>query len=70
MKSRDNLLDLLDKVPGSSLTVFTSTIGMGIGNDEHLVIEDSFDNTRLFVDVHVRSMNNVYDRTRANCAIM
>ena len=53
----------MDKVPGSSLTVFTSEIGSwGLSTDEHQKIEDAFDNTRLFIDVHVRSPTNLYDK--------
>lgn len=51
LASADPLKNLLELVPGSSLTVFTGVGTMGISPDNLERIENTFDTTRLFVDV-------------------
>ena len=58
MQSNESLLQLLDQVPNSSLTVFTGVGTTGISASEHAAIEDAFDVTRLFVDVYTRQVGD------------
>lgn len=58
LKSTDQLLDLLDKIPNSSLTIWTGSNGAPLSAASRDYLLETFDPQRLFLDVQMAKGRN------------